>query len=59
LAIISSRLIAYLDTNMFYFKDCKYGTHPWHFGVDPDPAIIVVDLQDASKDEKSKRVKKL
>ncbi len=22
---------------------------PWHFGVDPDPAIFVTDLQDASK----------
>ncbi len=22
---------------------------PWHFGVDPDPAIFVIDLQDASK----------
>jgi hypothetical protein len=19
---------------------------PWHFGVDPDPAIFVIDLQD-------------
>jgi hypothetical protein len=22
---------------------------PWHFGVDPDPAIFVTDLQDANK----------
>ncbi len=22
---------------------------PWHFGVDPDPAIFVIDLRDANK----------
>jgi hypothetical protein len=22
---------------------------PWRYGVDPDPAILVIDLQDASK----------
>jgi hypothetical protein len=22
---------------------------PWHFGVDPDPAIFVIDLQEAVK----------
>jgi hypothetical protein len=25
---------------------------PWHFGVDPDPAIFVIDLQDAPKKKK-------
>ncbi len=22
---------------------------PWHFGVDPDPSIFIIDLQDANK----------
>ncbi len=24
---------------------------PWHFGTDPDPAIFVIDLQDAGKNK--------
>ncbi len=40
---------------MLYSKmrniSCKQSSvaDPWHFGVDPDPAIFFIDLQDANK----------
>jgi hypothetical protein len=37
---------------IFHWKKCIVPVSvadPWHFGVDPDPAIFVIDLQDAKK----------
>ncbi len=39
------------DKNQRIFKVLSSVTDPWHFGVDPDPdpAIFVIDLQEANK----------